>query len=173
MKEFCTYIHVIDGKPLYVGEGSINRPHDFKERRSDYRRFLEESDVDVIIVGKHGDKVSCWLNEQGLISWIGLENLENKLPYYGRGYASYGFKGKKHSPEWIRKHKERMTGHAVSEETRQKLSEKRRGTTIPEERKRRISETKRSRRLICPHCGMVGGVSNMKRYHFENCKSKL
>lgn len=23
--------------------------------------------------------------------------------------------------------------------------------------------------LTCPHCGKVGGVSNMKRYHFDNC----
>lgn len=26
--------------------------------------------------------------------------------------------------------------------------------------------------LICPHCGKQGGVSNMKRYHFDNCKSR-
>ncbi len=25
---------------------------------------------------------------------------------------------------------------------------------------------------ICPHCGKSGGVSNMTRYHFENCKLK-
>jgi hypothetical protein len=24
--------------------------------------------------------------------------------------------------------------------------------------------------LICPHCNKAGGRSNMKRYHFENCK---
>ena len=27
-------------------------------------------------------------------------------------------------------------------------------------------------RLICPHCGKEGGISNMKRYHLENCKLK-
>jgi hypothetical protein len=25
---------------------------------------------------------------------------------------------------------------------------------------------------ICPHCGLKGSGGNMKRYHFENCKSK-
>ena len=23
----------------------------------------------------------------------------------------------------------------------------------------------------CPHCGLIGGGGNMKRYHFDNCKS--
>ena len=22
----------------------------------------------------------------------------------------------------------------------------------------------------CPHCGITGGASNLKRYHFTNCK---
>ena len=25
-------------------------------------------------------------------------------------------------------------------------------------------------KITCPHCGKVGGNSNMKRYHFDNCK---
>jgi hypothetical protein len=25
----------------------------------------------------------------------------------------------------------------------------------------------------CPHCGLVGRISNMNRYHFDNCKEKL
>ncbi len=43
-------------------------------------------------------------------------------------------------------------------------------------------ETKEKLRLLClgklqplstcPHCGKVGGVSNMKIWHFENCKNK-
>lgn len=26
--------------------------------------------------------------------------------------------------------------------------------------------------ITCPHCGKQGGISNMKRYHLDNCKSK-
>jgi len=25
----------------------------------------------------------------------------------------------------------------------------------------------------CPHCGLIGNGSNMKRYHFDNCKKKI
>jgi len=28
------------------------------------------------------------------------------------------------------------------------------------------------KRIQCPECGLVGGSSNMKRYHFDNCKTK-
>ena len=27
-------------------------------------------------------------------------------------------------------------------------------------------------KVECPHCGLVGGINNMKRYHFDNCKKK-
>ena len=27
-------------------------------------------------------------------------------------------------------------------------------------------------KVTCPHCGKVGGSTNMRRYHFENCKKK-
>lgn len=27
------------------------------------------------------------------------------------------------------------------------------------------------RKVICPHCNKEGGVNNMNRYHFDNCKS--
>jgi hypothetical protein len=27
-------------------------------------------------------------------------------------------------------------------------------------------------KIICPHCGVEGGISSMSRWHFENCKHK-
>lgn len=29
----------------------------------------------------------------------------------------------------------------------------------------------RKKIITCPNCGLSGGSSNMKRYHFDNCKS--
>ena len=26
--------------------------------------------------------------------------------------------------------------------------------------------------IQCPHCNSIGGISGMKRWHFDNCKSK-
>ena len=28
------------------------------------------------------------------------------------------------------------------------------------------------KQVICPHCGKDGGITNMKRYHFDNCPKK-
>ena len=28
-------------------------------------------------------------------------------------------------------------------------------------------------KLECPHCGFIGGVGNMQRWHFDNCRVKL
>ena len=47
------------------------------------------------------------------------------------------------------------------------------GKSHSEEAKRKISETLKNKpRVICPHCNKDGNVSNMKRYHFDNCKHK-
>jgi len=27
-------------------------------------------------------------------------------------------------------------------------------------------------KIECLHCGLFGGISQMKRWHFENCKNK-
>lgn len=51
-------------------------------------------------------------------------------------------------------------------------------TDIPrtEEVKNKISETKKGVKqqiVTCPHCKKEGGISNMKRHHFDNCKLKI
>lgn len=35
-----------------------------------------------------------------------------------------------------------------------------------------VDKEVRAEKVICPHCNKVGGKSAMKRYHFNNCKSK-
>lgn len=45
------------------------------------------------------------------------------------------------------------------------------GTTRSAETRAKISE-KAKRVVQCPHCAKVGSVSNMKRWHFDNCKVK-
>lgn len=62
-------------------------------------------------------------------------------------------------------------------ELRQKRSEDNRArweSLSKEERAlatRRMCEAK-ARRVVCPYCGKEGSTSNMKRWHFENCKEK-
>jgi uncharacterized metal-binding protein len=46
-----------------------------------------------------------------------------------------------------------------------------------EEEKARISQALKGRHITvrsvtCPHCGLPGGETAMKRWHFDNCKWK-
>ena len=54
-----------------------------------------------------------------------------------------------------------------------------RGMKRSELTKQRIAEANRRskgncnyKKTQCPHCGLIGGIANMKRYHFDKCKQK-
>lgn len=100
-------------------------------------------------------------------------------------------KGKSPNRIFTEKHRndisERNRNRIFSEETRKKISEsrkKRKGFKHSEETKQKIRESnlgknlgkkypyKKQKQLECPYCNLEGGISNMKRYHFDNCKNK-
>ena len=55
-------------------------------------------------------------------------------------------------------------GHIQTEETREKLRLAKKGKSLG---KKGPSAT-----LLCPHCGIVGGIGAMKRWHFDNCPKR-
>ena len=61
-----------------------------------------------------------------------------------------------------------------SEQTKEKMSLKAiDGWANKDIRDRRALAMKGKREIIkCPHCNILGGGGNMKRYHFDNCKHK-
>ena len=91
--------------------------------------------------------------------------------------------GRKHSEESKLKMSEALKGKTpwnkdkhISEETKQKLKaytgEKSSmfGKTHSEETINKMKKPKL--KVECDNCGMIGGISAMKRWHFENCKNK-
>lgn len=89
--------------------------------------------------------------------------------------------GRKHSKEHIEAWKQSRInsgGWIVSDEQKQKVSEKLSGKGNPmwgkthdAEAIKRIKEAN-AQKVNCPHCGKNGGIAIMKRWHFENCKTK-
>lgn len=86
-----------------------------------------------------------------------------------------GMFGKKQSEEHIRKNKESNTGKHLhdywigrkqSAEANFKRSIAMKGRPHLGSTLKGIAQSK----LTCPHCGKEGGHSNMKRWHFQNCK---
>jgi len=105
-------------------------------------------------------------------------------------------KGQIFSEETRKKMSVARKNRITTEETRTKMSVAQTGRKHPEEIKAKISSScverykdktknpmygrkhteealaKMRATIECPHCSKVGGKSNMKRYHFDNCKKK-
>lgn len=105
-------------------------------------------------------------------TWVQTEESNKK--------RSLAHTGKKRSSESVRKtidgkRKNNTLNH--SEETKKKISDSTKGISKPhsEEHKTAIRNRLQSfnRTVICcPHCGKQGQHTNMKRWHFDNCKSR-
>ena len=64
------------------------------------------------------------------------------------------------NPEIVKKFADSRRGYKPTDETKEKM---------------RIAKLGKSRKvniLTCPHCNKVGALSQMKRWHFDNCKLK-
>lgn len=88
---------------------------------------------------------------------------------------SEAHKGKKATDE----HKRKMSESHMGEKNPMfgKIA-RNKGIPMSEEQKRKISETKKGqigfkhKSVQCPYCSVIGGLNNMKRYHFDKCKEK-
>jgi hypothetical protein len=108
-----------------------------------------------------------------------VQRVNNKL--YGwlkRKHAalvSKKFTGTKQSKEHIEKRAQSLRGrkrpkrtfsYTHSPEVREKMSVKRKGISPWNKGTVQV-------RVQCPHCTVIGGVSVMKRHHFDHCKNQL
>ena len=83
------------------------------------------------------------------------------------------FKGRSHSEESLKKIQAAATGVIPSLETRSKLSQNNFVKKDPDAHREASSRGGKAKKpkVTCPHCGKIGSVCNMFRYHFDNCKS--
>ena len=86
-----------------------------------------------------------------------------------------GYKGSMHGKSLSEHQKEiaskSHSGKHVSHETRNSVSESKLGVKVSEETRKKMRKPKGPQNKVgCPHCDMMGGISLMKRYHFDNCK---
>ena len=87
--------------------------------------------------------------------------------------------------------KKALTGRILSKEQKQKISESVKASFNEERKQKQVKaltgqkhskerneqkskyfKDKPQQQVKCPHCGKSGGISNMKRYHFDKCKSQ-
>lgn len=83
------------------------------------------------------------------------KKISENNPYTGT-FGKHPNNGRSHSKEAIEKIRESSIGRLHTEDAKRKISESKMGI--------------RQKTLECPRCNKIGGASNMRRYHFENCK---
>ena len=159
---------------LIVGGGNtyIYTPTD------DIKRKISLSMVGKVRTKQHSNNLSKSLSGRKL-SELHKENLKNN--HVGRTGIPHTEETKKKLSN-VHLGKQYSLGHIQTNEHKKKIREANKGKTRSAETKRKMSEAKRGKtspqkgipqkKLICSICNKVGGITNMKRYHFENCKLK-
>ena len=98
---------------------------------------------------------------------------KGRNPWVNRNFSG-------HSPETRRKLSIANTGKPsavkgikkgpLPDNIKQKISDANSGRVWTEEQKAKLRKPKVRAKTCCPHCGKIGDVSGMTRYHFDNCK---
>ena len=180
----------------YCGSGSYWKKHlnthgkdidtiwyqlfEFKEDLVEFALFFSEFNNIVSAVDNNGKKT--WANEvpeNGLQGGqnIGIPSPKRGIPtgrpsvWKGKSRPDHSEKmrGRKQTAEHSNKISEALKQYTRTPEHNAKLAKAKQGKLNP-----KVSEALKKRPPIeCPHCGLVGkSVSNMNRYHFNNCKRK-
>ena len=85
---------------------------------------------------------------------------------------------KPQTPEHSKKIGDALRGkkrQPLSEDVKRKISESTKGVSKPMSEQHKMNlkcHTNNSIKVSCPYCGKNGQLTNMKRWHFDNCKSR-
>lgn len=176
---YCTYLTIYSGDKLpqfYIGSTSIKK---YKEgycgsvKSKKYKKIWEQelkentNLFDTIILSEHNTREEALIEENKIqyeLDVVKSPNFINQSFANVNGFFGMDVKGKNnpmHGRSPFNK------GKSLSEEHKSKMSESRKGNINGKGNKGKLHQ-----KVICPHCEKEGGVTNMKRYHFNNCKKK-
>lgn len=157
------------------------RPRDFKRRiiktGIDRRDLITEEQqwLDMIKDHEVGSRYYN-LNKNAIKHWhvdpSSRKTVGQKISAapHRRENISKAMKGKKPSALNVRRRMETMTGRKQTKDEIEKRVATRAWYSHSEETKQKMRKPKEE--VTCPHCQKQGGISAMKRWHFNNCAHK-
>ena len=179
------HIRLDKNEPFYIGIGSkqtYDRAYCTKNRNRIWNNVYSKCEIDIEIIIDDLTWEEAKQKEKEFILLYGrIDNNTGTLANLTNGGAGMlGFKFTKEARSNMSK--AQKSKPPVSEETRKKLSiagSKRIGPW--KNKKFSDSHVKNLKKSLigvkkikaeCPHCGLIGGKSQMHQWHFDNCKFK-
>lgn len=172
------------------GEGSSGYRHTDEQRKSasirNIGKKLSIETINKISISKSGDNCTLETRKRLSESKRGDKNPKNMLGRFGENNPLYGTN---HSEETKIKMSKAKIGkpppmlnkkhdiNTIEKMRKSQLGDKNHnfGKTASDETRKKMSDSMTGKKqpiLQCPYCPKSGGVSAMRRYHFDNCKEK-
>jgi len=179
-----------DGTPYYIGKGTDRRA--WKHTNDVICPPLDKSRI--IILENNLTNIGALAIERRMICWYGRKDLGTGIlrNTTDGGEGTCGYKQSiEHRMKISLSRQGKSTGPRSSE-TRSKISAANKGQLRSAKTKARMSDANKGKSrnagpksekhkqnlrkpkqlVTCPHCDIIGGISVMKRWHFDNCKQK-
>lgn len=177
------HIRLDKNEPFYIGIGSDNN---FKRANWKFRNnkiwnsIINKTNYEVEILLDGLSWEEACIKEKEFINLYGRKDKNTGIlaNLTDGGEGTYGHILSNESKKLI---SDKLKGRKLSEETCLKMSNNmigripsNKGIKMSEEQKNKIAlaNKKPKQKIKCEVCGQMGGISAMKRWHFNNCKNK-